>query len=118
MRRTVRGILELGQVDPPAGPVHVRVRIEDVTRADAASTVLASVEFDTSLTGEGGATEVAFEVPVDTDRIDERHVYVVRAHVDVSGSGQVRSGDYLTTQSYPVLTQGAGDDIRVGLRRI
>lgn len=117
MIRTVRGVLEIPPGERPTGVVHVSVRIEDISRADAASIVLASVEFEVTLPLEGG-TPLSFELPVDTEQIDERHTYVIRGHVDVSGSGQVEPGDYLTTQVHPVLTQGAGDEVRVGLRRI
>lgn len=115
--RTVRGVFEVPPGERPTGVVRVRVRIEDVSKADAASIVLASVDFETTLPLEGG-TPLSFEVPVDAEQVDERHTYVIRGHVDVSGSGQIEPGDYLTTQVHPVLTEGAGDEVRVELRRI
>jgi hypothetical protein len=45
--------------------------------------------------------------------VDERARYNIRVHVDCSGSGYVSSGDRISTQSYPVLTQGASDHVDV-----
>jgi putative lipoprotein len=115
--RTVRGVLELPPGERPTDLVRVSLRIEDISRVDAASIVLASVDFEATLPLEGDAP-MPFELPVDSEQLEDGHTYVIRGHVDVSGSGQVEPGDYLTTQLHPVLTQGAGDEVRLGLQRI
>jgi putative lipoprotein len=119
--RVVRGVLELPPGDRPEGVVHVNVRIEDVSRADAAAVVLTSLAFEATLPAASDTSPsvgVAFELPVDDTRLDDRRSYVLRGHVDVSGSGQVEPGDYLSTQAHPVLQRGASDEVRLPLRRI
>jgi uncharacterized lipoprotein YbaY len=102
---TVRGSLSLPD-DAPDSAVAVRVRVEDVTRADAGSVVVGERVFrDVSLRG------LEFEVPV--AEVDPSARYVVRVHVDLAGTGVLSSGDLLTTQSVPVLTRGAPDTVTV-----
>ena len=57
----------------------------------------------------GEPLRLSVEIP--KDKIDEKRTYSVTAHVDTSGSGEVEVGDLVSTQSYPVLTRGAGDRI-------
>jgi putative lipoprotein len=102
---TVRGSLSLPD-NAPHTAATVRIRVEDVTRADAGSVVVGEqVLHDVSPRG------LRFEVPV--AEIDPNARYVVRVHVDLAGTGRVSSGDLLTTQSVPVLTRGAPDTVTV-----
>lgn len=93
----------------PAGGT-VRVRVEDTSRADAATTVIADLVEPLSGPLTAGAQRT-FTVAVPD--VDARARYNVRVHVDVSGSGEVSAGDLVTTQSYPVLTHGAPDHVNV-----
>lgn len=95
----LRGRVVLPQEPAPIEAVRVVVRVEDVSRADAPSLVVAeSVQDHPPLLG--GAVGYAIDVPL--ERIDPRARYSLSAHVDVSGSGRVERGDLITTQSYPV----------------
>lgn len=78
------------------------VEVLDVTLADAPSIRKGK----TTVAATGGAP-IAYHVTV-LAKIDPKHSYSVRAHVDVDGDGKVSKGDYVTTQSYPVLTHGFG----------
>ncbi len=91
------------------------VQIEDTSRADAPSVVVAEQRQRIDLDGEA---VVDFEVEVPTDRIEARNDYSVRVHVDVSGSGHVDVGDLVSTRSYPVLTHGYGDRARVDVQKV
>jgi len=91
-----------------------RVTVEDVSRLDAASTVV----------GETVLTDLTLGAPVDVE-VDVPHVdlgadLVVRVHVvDGARRGrEVEAGDLLTTQSHPVLTRGRGSEVVVHPRRI
>ena len=90
----------------------VRVRLEDVSRADAPARVVA----------EAVVREARLAAPVPfalrAPAVDERARYVVRAHVDVDGDGAVGLGDYVSTQSTPVLTHGAPRRVEVIARRV
>ena len=102
---TVRGTLELPD-NAPETAAAVRIRVEDVTRADAGSVIIGEqVLHDVSLPG------LRFEVPV--TGIDPNARYTVRIHVDIAGTGTLSTGDLLTTQHVPVLTRGAPDTVIV-----
>jgi uncharacterized lipoprotein YbaY len=94
----------------------VYVRLEDVSRADAPSRIVAEqvirhVGYQPGQTGTL-AFELRGQVP------DEHARYIVSVHVDVDGDGQVSRGDYITMESYPVLTQGYPRQVIVRLRKV
>lgn len=91
----------------------VYVRIQDVSRADAASTTLAEVRLDDVAVPAGEPLVVPFALDVDESMLDARASYILAVHVDVTGSGDVTQGDYLTTQSVPVPSPGTRVDIPV-----
>ena len=77
----------------------VYVRLEDVSRADAAAVLVAEqVMRDAKISGD--ARPLLFEIPAAQRRPNRE--YGVRVHVDVDGDGQVSVGDYTSTQSYRV----------------
>ncbi|HYJ28954.1 MAG TPA: YbaY family lipoprotein [Allosphingosinicella sp.] len=98
----------------PAGAHLLRVRIEDVSRADAAAATAGEVEIALAGPLPPGAT-IPFEVPVGT--VDPKARYSVRVHLDCHGTGEIESGDLISTQSYPVLTLGAPATVEVRLQR-
>lgn len=59
-----------------------------------------------------------FSLEIVIPEVEEHAVYTLRVHIDCSGSGDVSAGDRLTTQSYPVLTNGAPDHIDVEVFQI
>jgi len=111
----VRGHVSFPDGTPPLVGVNLRVILQDVTRADIPARTVSEMVLK-GLSHAGGGTKVSFELRV--DRIDPKTRYVVRAHVDVDGDGRVSKGDYVTTQSYPVLTFGHGHDVDVHLHRV
>ncbi len=87
------------------------VRVLDVTTLDAPSPMVGEQilhEF-ASLANSGSAIE--FEVSAKVE--DLRNSYIVSVHVDTDGDGRVSRGDFLTMQSYPVLTRGNPDRVEV-----
>jgi len=102
----------------PPGPLPeeavLRLRVEDVSAADRVAPVLARAEVpvapDTRL--------VDAEVAIPAGLVDPRMTYAVFAHLDVGGTGEVKSGDALTTQVYPVPAPSAPDQLDVRLTRI
>lgn len=49
---------------------------------------------------------------------DQRGSYTVSVHVDLDGDGQVGEGDFITMQSYPVLTYGNPSRVSVRVREV
>jgi putative lipoprotein len=113
--RTVRGEVNLPEVDLPPAAAAMVITVQDVSRADAPSIVVAEQRIDQVELAAGRAIPFAVEVPPE---LDERATYVVQAHIDISGSGEVEIGDLVSTQSHPVLTRGAKDVVVVPVRRV
>ncbi len=114
--RVVRGSIRLPAAGVPDRAAAVVTVVEDVSRADAPSLIVGRQrQLDVAL---GPAATLEFAVEVPAGEIDERSLYSVRVHVDVSGSGSVELGDLVTTRSYPVLTRGYGDEAAVEVRRV
>ena len=83
-----------GDERPPEDAV-VRVEVRDTSIADAPAVTLGSA---TGLVRGHGTWLETVEVEVDELPVG----CTVFVHVDVDGDGRVSSGDYLTTQSYPI----------------
>ena len=101
-----------GEERPPEGaPVHVEVR--DTTYVDTIAPLVAemsgAVEFDL------GTRLGAVQVDVPPDAPSELTIF---AHVDVDGDGGVSTGDFITTQAYPLVQSEAAVPIRVCVRRV
>lgn len=79
---------------PPGTRVHVELR--DTSLADAPAQVLASA--DAVVGDQEGARLATVELPAP----DASQGLTVWAHADLTGSGDVTVGDFLTTQSHPV----------------
>jgi uncharacterized lipoprotein YbaY len=77
------------------------VRLQDVSRADAAATTVAEVQLDDVAVPADKALVVPFTLDVDDAQLDPRASYIVAVHIDLTGSGDVTSGDYITMQSVP-----------------
>ena len=116
-RRTVSGVVVLPPGERPDEAATLTVVVEDVSRADVlASPVAEHRQHHVPLTpAESG---VPFHVDVPADLIDPASRYSLRVHVDVSGTGDITDGDYISTQSLPVLTLGAGDDVVVPVQKV
>jgi hypothetical protein len=59
-----------------------------------------------------------FEVPVPVEHIDERSSYSLSAHIRAAGGEGVKPGDLITTESFPVLTRGHGDEGTLRVKRV
>jgi putative lipoprotein len=112
-QRRVTGVVMAPLDVAPGATIHVRV--EDVSRADAASVLIAeqvTVLSHTMFAGQG----IPFECAVPD--VDPRARYSVRVHVDRDGSGVIKQGDLISTQSYPALTHGAPDRVEVAVVQV
>lgn len=98
-----------------AWPGAVVVRVEDVSRADAAARVVGEARAER---GAGLTDGAPLRVAVPVRGVDERASYAVRVHVDADGDGQVSEGDYVSTQRYPVLTGGHPAAVAVAVQRV
>ncbi len=85
------------------------VRLEDVSRADAPSTVVAEQTIETA----GQQVPIAFTLTYEPDQIQPQNRYVVRA--------QIFYGDQLrwtSTTAYPVITQDNPTEVAIMLEQV
>lgn len=115
-KRVVHGEILLPPEGVPDQAATVVVQVEDVSRADAPSQVVAERRLDGVFLRAGEV--LPFEIEVPASLIDERHLYSVAVHLGVSLSDHVEVGDLITTQSHPVLTRGHSDHARIAVRRV
>jgi hypothetical protein len=92
-----------GTLRLPAGGVGqegavARVRLLDVSRADASAVTVA--ETRVRLASDARSAEVDFEL--EAPALDPGATYSLAAHVDLSSSGDVTQGDLVTTQHIDV----------------
>jgi putative lipoprotein len=86
----------------------VTVQLRDVSRADAAASVLAEQRFTTR-----SQVPLPFELAVDPRRIDPRMRYAVAARIERGGKLL-----FITDKVYPVLTQGHGNRVDLILHMV
>lgn len=115
-QRTVQGTIALPESGVSDVVATVRVQVEDTSRADAPSRVVGEqVHRNVHLKS---GKDFPFSIAVPADAVDEKSSYTVRAHVDVSGSGVVEVGDFVSTQSYPVLTRGHSNEAVIKVSQV
>jgi putative lipoprotein len=112
----IHGQVVLPEGSSPRQAAELVVRVEDISRADAPSIVLAE-DRQRDVPLEGGGT-VPFTIEVPADRVDPRSLYSVQAHIDATGSGDVEPGDLISTRSYPVLTRGYGHEATIDVQPV
>lgn len=110
----LHGRVLLPELDLPVQAAAMTVRVEDVSRADAPSVVVAETTLRGVRLREGA---VAFDVDVPPERIDPRARYTLSVHIDVAGSGSVQRGDLLTTRIYP-LRPDRDTDLEVAVQQV
>jgi uncharacterized lipoprotein YbaY len=100
-----------GQPSLPAS-AKMYVRLLNTSLADAPSAVVAEQVID-HLSNE---EKVAFRL--EPDSIDERGTYTVSVLVDLDGDGKISKGDYISMQSYPVLTFGSPSEVTIEVKQV
>jgi uncharacterized lipoprotein YbaY len=112
----VKGEILLGEAERSFTGATVHVQLEDVSYADAPSRVIAE-QVIPNVSHESG-TEHALRFALYGNVPDDKGRYIVTVHVDLQGQGRVSRGDYLSMESYPVLTYGNPNQISIRLREV
>lgn len=93
----------------------VTVRLEDVGLMDAPSQTLAEQKLrNVSYNGAGG---IAFRLSGQPPA-GQMARYNISAHVSLHGGEDIRQGDYITMESYPVQIENPPDEIQIRVRRV
>jgi uncharacterized lipoprotein YbaY len=104
----VTGTIRLSEPAPAARAASTIVQLLDVTYADESSRIVA----EQILEGAGGEFSLA------PASIDPQGYYTVFVHVDLDGDGRISAGDYVSTESCPVLTFGHPNEVSVTVHRV
>jgi hypothetical protein len=97
----VKGKLVIDSQTPSFTGAKVYVTLEDVGRIDAEAIIIHQEILHDKAHSEGKYDFFEFQFEsAESNSIHPR--YNLRAHVDITGSGEVNEGDLVTTQSYPV----------------
>ncbi|HXZ79754.1 MAG TPA: YbaY family lipoprotein [Terriglobales bacterium] len=85
------------------------IRMEDVSKQDVGATLIAGTAFSAN----GRQVPIPFELSYNPAKISQKGRYVVRANVDVDGELL-----FTTTQPYPVLNDGASNEVNVMMKMV
>jgi uncharacterized lipoprotein YbaY len=99
------------------------IRLEDVTMQDAPSKlisqhVIENVSYNDSNVPGHHQKKIKFTL-FGHMVVDVRGSYSIRVHIDVDNNGKINSGDFITMESYPIITHGyPKDNISVLVRKV
>ena len=90
--------------------------VEDVSRADAAAQALGSAVLPGISHQAGDVSGPQFTLQAS---VPDANAYLsLRVHIDLDGDGRYSHGDFISMESYPVLTRGNPDRVTVRVRQI
>lgn len=94
----------------------VYIRLEDVSCVDAPSEVISEQVIHDVSHSAGSQQSLDFNVYGSIP--DNKAMYIISVHVDVDNDGYVSQGDYLSMESYPVLTYGYPNIVTIWVREV
>ena len=93
----------------------LRVSLQDVSKTDGSATILAEVVIGgISVSTSGESIPFALAVPA----LDPGGIYSIDAHLDLTGSGEITAGDFVTTEHFPVNPRIESQHVTVCIRQI
>ena len=112
----VKGRIIFEEVARPFTAATIYVRLERITAADTASGSIADyverdVAFDPKI-----SSDLSFAIAGNSP--DPRASYAIRVHIDIDGDGVVSKGDFISMQSYPVITFGHPTEVSILVRQV
>lgn len=113
---SLKGVVLIGPEIPSFSAAQVHVFLEDVSRLDASAQCVARQTIAPVDHEAGHEQRIAFALACDA--LDQKASYTVRAHVALHGAEEVRTGDCVTTQSFPVSAADRQADLTVRVHRV
>lgn len=99
---------------PLAKSAVAHVVVEDVSLADAPARIVG----EQRLHLEQFTGDASFSVGIASSVIDPSRSYSVRVHIAQEDREEIKKGDFVSTQAYPVLTHGAGNQLVVQVSKV
>ena len=116
MSAPVQGEIVIGKEIDSFSGAKATIYLEDVSLADASAQVVARQTIPDISHQAGTEKRIPFNLPDYTP--EERASYTVRVHLSRHDSQDVRVGDCITMQSYPVLTGNNPDRTTIFVREV
>ncbi|MBW4670304.1 MAG: YbaY family lipoprotein [Cyanomargarita calcarea GSE-NOS-MK-12-04C] len=95
---------------------NVNVYLEDVSSLDAPSRIVVK-QVIADISHEIG-TENRVKFALKGENLNEWASYSIRVHISLHGDEQIHRGDYITMESYPVLTFGYPNQVLVYVQKV
>lgn len=112
----VKGEIRFEGEVPSFSDATMYVYLENITATDMASELVATyVERDVAF-GPKAAKGLVFSIAAKA--LNSRASYAVRVHIDIDGDGQVSKGDFISMQSYPVITFDYPKEVSIVVREV
>lgn len=111
----VSGEIAFSEDAQPFSAAMAFVRVDDVSMTDVPTTLI-SQQIIENVAYQPGST-IPFTV-YGRKPDDDRARLQLSVHISLMGSDDVQSGDYVTMESYPVVTQGYPSEVQVTVRRV
>ena len=112
----LRGEIVFDHNVPGLEKAAMHIFLEDTSLADDSAQVIVHEVIGNITPAMAGAGRVPFvlygEIP------DKRAHYTVRVHINMERVGKISHGDYINTESYPVLTRGHSDQVIVHVKPV
>ena len=116
MSALVKGEIVIGQEIGSFSRAQANIYLEDISLADAPAQIVAQQTISDISHQAGTEKRVPFNLPGYTPK--ERASYSVRVHISRHDSQEVRVGDCITMQSYPVLTRNNPNQATIFVREV
>ena len=107
----VRGKIRFQGHFGPARAVDLVISLVDTTYADAAAVPVAVLHTDLADWEITESEGLNFEIQA--DQLDPLNRYEIMVHLDFNCTGEIKEGDFINMQSYPVLTQGHPSEVKI-----
>lgn len=112
----IEGEIVFDQVVKSFSGATAYVRLLDTSRADAPSTVIVE-EVIQGVSHQAGSTDTQ-PIRLEGQVPDENARYELAVHIALGGAREINQGDFITTQSYPVLTRGYPRQVSVRVQEV
>jgi uncharacterized lipoprotein YbaY len=111
----VSGEIVFGADAQPFSGATAFVRVDDVSLMDVPTTMISQQVIENVAYNPN--SPIPFAV-FGLKPSDDRARLQLSVHISMNGSEGIEKGDYMTMESYPVVTQGYPNQVRVTVRRV
>jgi putative lipoprotein len=107
--RTITGEIILPEKTPAVNAGQVIIEVRDISLADVPSQLIAEKRLDNVALKPHGRINFSILVP----EVEANRTLTLRVHISLDGSGRMKSGDLLTTATYPIPNTGTPAPLEV-----